>query len=217
MIPRVKKSKTIPFGHAVHEAGHAGAEWLLGCLPYAVHILAPGQEITDRRGRTLRQVGGFVETGLPYNVYGDPPNYLRLADKPEYLIGARHYGLAAAASLFAGPVAEARYRHGSLLAVMMYGGEDDWRQIKAIAADLYPDADGQRRFRSVAETLARRLLRGRLPAIVSLAHELHRAGTLDGRLRDLLLELLGPRPEFLAAVTNAGLPKNMLVGVGVPA
>jgi hypothetical protein len=212
-----RKSKSVPLYFAIHEAGHVVAEWLFGSLPYAVHILAPGQEITYRRGRTMRQVGGFVETGLPYNVYGHP-THIRLADKLECRIEARRYGLAAAASIFAGPIAEARYRHGSLSGAMLCGGRDDWQQIEEIAADLYPDADDQRRFVSLAEILARRALRGRLPAIVTLARELHIAGTLDGdRLVVLLPELLGPRPTFLAAVTDTGLPKSMLVGVGVPA
>jgi hypothetical protein len=70
----------------------------------------------------------------------------------------------------------------------------------------------------VAEDLACCLLRGRLLAIVSLARELHRVGTLDGdRLEDLLLEHLGPMPEPLVAMTEAGLPKNMLVDIGIPA
>jgi hypothetical protein len=95
----------MPFPYAVHEAGHAGAEWLFGCLPHAVHIhiLAPGQESTDRRGRTSREAGGFVEGGLPYHVAGQP-TCIRLADQPECLIEARRYGLAAR---FAGPIAQA--------------------------------------------------------------------------------------------------------------
>jgi hypothetical protein len=76
----------MPFPYAVHEAGHAGAEWLFGCPPHAVHILAPGQESTDRRGRTSREAGGSVEGGLPYHVAGQP-TCIRLADQPESLSG----------------------------------------------------------------------------------------------------------------------------------
>jgi hypothetical protein len=76
------------------------AVWL---SPHAVHILAPGQESTDRRSRTIREAGGFVEGGLPYHVSGQP-TCIRLADQPECLIEARRYGLAAR---FAGPIAQA--------------------------------------------------------------------------------------------------------------
>jgi hypothetical protein len=66
-----------------------------------------------------------VETGLPYNVCGGPPTYTQFADEPERLIKTRRYGLAAAAKLFAGPIAEARYRRGSLLGAMLSGGHGD--------------------------------------------------------------------------------------------
>ena len=196
--------KPVPFYYAVHEAGHVVTEWLLGTCPHAVHLLAPGEEIKDRRGRMVRDVGGLVESGLSYNPYhllGGPPAHTWLAEQPdETRRSSLAHGLAVAATLLAGPIAEARHRKVSLAWILMSGGRDDYESVGDIAVDLCAGMEGQRRFQWEADLLARRLLRGVMPAVVSLAGVLHRLDTLDGdRLRALLPRLLGPCPKFVLA------------------
>ena len=82
----------------------------------------------------------------------------------------------------------------------MSGGRDDYESVGDIAVDLCAGTEGQRRFQREADLLARRLLRGVMPAVVSLAGVLHRLDTLDrDRLQELLSSLLGPRPKFVLA------------------
>jgi hypothetical protein len=196
------------FFTAVHEAGHVAAGWLLGASHHAVHLAGPDRTVTDGRGRVVREVAGLVEDGLSYNIHpGMPPAYVMLADQPEVLANARRYGIAAAAVRLAGPLAEARYRHLSQTYVALNWGRGDLARVEEIAADLWRGGPsrGDVAFMIMADRLAIRLLRGRMPAVVVLARELHRAGSLDGdRLDALLPELLGPCPPFLAAVGDIG-------------
>ena len=189
---------------AVHEAGHVAAEWLLGSTPHAAHLLAPGEEIKDGKGRMQRACAGLVESGMSYNPYhllGSKPAYELFADQAELLASAHRHGMADAAALYAGPMAEARHRHLHLVFVMLNGGQGDEQRIDDIAADLCVDDGGRARFRVAASGLARRLLRGRMPGIVALASTLNAAGSLDGdRLEALLPDLFGPKPPYLAAV-----------------
>src|SRR5688572_10534392 len=114
--------KAVPFYYAVHEAGHVVAEWLLGSCPHAVHLLAPGEKFEDRRGKMVRAVGGLVDAGLSYNLYhrhGGPPAHTLLAEQSDEIRRSWFaQGLAAAAALFAGPMAEARHRKVSLACML---------------------------------------------------------------------------------------------------
>jgi hypothetical protein len=69
----------VPFHFAVHEAGHAAAEWLLDGTPYTVQIAAAGETIEDRWGSVQHDAVGLTEGAFnfsPYRLMGLPPSYI---------------------------------------------------------------------------------------------------------------------------------------------
>jgi hypothetical protein len=78
------------------------------------------------------------------------------------------------------------------------GGKSDYERLSDIAVDLCAGMEGQRHVHRKTDRLARRLLRGVMPAVMSLAGALHRLGALDGEgLEELPPELLVRGPKFL--------------------
>jgi hypothetical protein len=205
--PRITSRTKVPLYVAVHEAGHAAANWLLGGTPYAVHIPHSGRLPQDRRGRDVH-AGGFHESGFPYNIFpGAPPAHVRIAQmNPEEQRTSRLYGLACAVMTLAGGYAEARYRRVAWFYTWFDGAADDVRHVENISRDLFVEDEEQKRFWKTASSTMLWLMRGRLPAIVRIAKVLHASGSLVGDDLDAVLTAeLGERPNFMDAFNAVDL------------
>ena len=113
----------------------------------------------------------------------------------------RRYGLACAVVALAGGYAEARYRRVAYWWICLTGAGTDVRHVGNISQDLFAEEEEQRRFQHSAGIIMRRLMRGRLPAIIRIAQMLHLRGSLyDSNLDCVLTAELGEMPEYLAAL-----------------
>jgi hypothetical protein len=103
--------------------------------------------------------------------------------------------------LLAGEYAEARHRHISHVVAFLDGAADDMQMVQAIARDLFSDVREQLQFEKDASVAMRRLMRGRLPAIIRIANVLHVRGELcDDDLHAVLKTELGDQPRYLAVL-----------------
>jgi hypothetical protein len=117
------------------------------------------------------------------------------------LRNTRRYGLACAVVALAGGYAEARYRHAPYWWIWLTGAGADVHHVENISQDLFAEEEEQRRFRHNAGIIMRRLMRGRLSAIIRIAQVLHVRGSLyDNDLHCVLTAELGEMPKYLAAL-----------------
>jgi hypothetical protein len=199
--PQTTSRTKVPLYVAVHEAGHAAADWLLGGMPYAVHISSGGRLPQDRRGRDVH-AGGFHESDFNYNIIpGAPPAHVQIAQmNPEEQRNSRLYGLACAVMTLSGGYAEARHRRIAWCYTWFDGAADDIRLVQNISRDLFVEEEEQQRFQGTASATMLRLMRGRLPAIIRIAEILRARGSLyEEDLHSVLTAELGVRPKYLAA------------------
>jgi hypothetical protein len=163
---------------AMHEAGHAVAMIRLGLLVKAVHMRTPAQVrtgdlIVDGRGNA-RKAQGMVE-GDPH-VNPGVVEALRAAGQMALPIH-RLFAIVDIATLAAGPYAEARFSHRSVVDIELAGGgAQDVRAAQRIAS-LLPDPS-----EAFAEGWAkgRALVRSHWPAIVAVADLIQGRRYTDG-------------------------------------
>jgi hypothetical protein len=145
--------------------------------------------------------GGFHETSFPYNSSMPPAHVQAAQTGPEVLRNSRRYGLACAVVALAGGYAEARYRRVAYWWICLAPAADDIRHVEEISRDLFAEAGEQQQFQKTAGIAMRRLIRGRLPAIIRIAKALHAHGSLyEEDLHSVLTAELGEKPKYLAAL-----------------
>ncbi len=121
---------------AFHEAGHVLACIHFGHFFYQA-IVRSVQEVLDgphltERGQKV-DAEGIVEGYDLCSPYRATPEELRADGREAALRNGFMSAEVKMVFCIAGPMAEARFRHCSLAAVMMTAGDEDWREAKACA------------------------------------------------------------------------------------
>ena len=135
---------------AVHEAGHVLARVYFGhdfdrAVVRSVAEVLDGPHVTER-GHEI-EVEGVVE-GYDLCSRWTSPELLRArqGDTAEQRDAVVRHGFMSAEmemmECFAGPIAEARFRHCALVAVTLTGGDEDWRCAEGLAAKWFPSDPG---------------------------------------------------------------------------
>ncbi|KDN98779.2 hypothetical protein EI533_05080 [Pseudomonas donghuensis] len=180
---------------AFHEAGHALAFWWNGLAIKRVTVRTRAEALigpmVDLRGN-LQAVKGLVEADylVPLPAF-EPPGIA------EYLPSMIELIERDLLNCFAGPVAEAVYRHCAVDRFLTTSGAGDLRRAHELIA-LLParkllDAE------PVALVRCHCLVRRYWPALRALAEQLRERGALDGdTLIALLCQLTGETPQRLS-------------------
>lgn len=179
---------------AFHEAGHALAFWWNGLAIRRVTVRTRAEALigpmVDLRGN-LQPVKGLVEADylVPLPAF-EPPSIA------EYLPSMIELIERDLLNCFAGPVAEAVYRHGPDNRFLTTSGAGDRRRACELIALLPPrqvlDAE------SIALMRCHNLVRHYWPALRTVAELLRDRGTVDGdALIGLLCQLTGETPQRL--------------------
>ena len=179
---------------AYHEAGHALAFWWNGLAIRRVTVRTRAEALigpmVDLRGN-LQAVKGLVEADylVPLPAF-EPPGIA------EYLPSMIELIERDLLNCFAGPVAEAIYRHSADDRFLTSSGAGDLRRARELIA-LLP-ARRMRDAETVALTRCHSLLRHYWPVLRTLAERLRSQGALDGdTLVELLCQLTGETPQRL--------------------
>jgi hypothetical protein len=194
---------------AVHEAGHAVAGWVVqkqipgqeSFRPFHCVVVRSPEEIRagpyiDSRNRAL-EIQGIVEASDRYQSLGPEHRKQREETDPRFLESARCCMEADVVVALAGPIAEAKYRHRSRVAVTLEGGRSDLEAATRKAADF---ARNRADLRAMMTMLYRRSLmvvREHWPVITSFSDALLAQGTID------VEEAL---PMFEAAMASQSAP-----------
>jgi hypothetical protein len=184
-MPRKGRCRKTPWRvlSAVHEAGHAIAYWAFGVLPDSVELPRNlGDELVDSWGRKV------ICSGLTEASFFDHL-FLPLSESPREVRGK----LIKAAQIraicdYAGPFAEARYRHASELWVLLTCGYQDFDHAKKVIRWVTTDPELVNKISLIVERAARRVISVYAPAIKALAKELEYAGRVEDERIDELAE-----------------------------
>jgi hypothetical protein len=148
---------------AIHEAGHLAANQ---ALVFGFHeaVLWPGPGSTDSRGRPII---GPTTHGSSFNCHIPVPVISGYPEQSHALIReeARRYII----TCLAGPIAEARYAKCSLVAVLVAGGRDDFKQIQAVLKFLDLPDEERCALELESERSARQLLSEHWSAVTAIA------------------------------------------------
>ena len=169
-LPGLKLARLdrIPRYVAIHEAGHATVSWIsqkrLGFdwAPFDRIIVRTPREILsgpyiDRREREVNCMG-IVERSDRFNAHGMGP-----ADNPSLPDGVaslwRANMEADVIDTLAGPIAEAKFLHVSVVATFLVGGEHDYQMAKRKAGEFVEDEEALRTLMNRLHREAARLVR----------------------------------------------------------
>ncbi|ROL64936.1 hypothetical protein [Pseudomonas vranovensis] len=179
---------------AYHEAGHALAFWWNGLAIRRVTVRTRAEALigpmVDLRGN-LQAVKGLVEADylVPLPAF-EPPG---IAEHLPSMIELIERDLL---NCFAGPVAEAIYRHSADDRFLTTSGAGDLRRARELTALLPARQVAQAE--PVALGRCHSLLRAYWPVLRVLAERLREQGVLDGEtLIELLCQLTGETPQRL--------------------
>ncbi|MFJ2548635.1 hypothetical protein ACIOVF_19495 [Pseudomonas sp. NPDC087612] len=179
---------------AYHEAGHALAFWWNGLAIRRVTVRTRAEALigpmVDLRGN-LQAVKGLVEADylVPLPAF-EPPG---IAEHLPSMIELIERDLL---NCFAGPVAEAIYRHSADDRFLTTSGAGDLRRAHELIALLPARQVAQAG--PVALVRCHSLLRAYWPVLRVLAERLREQGVLDGEtLIELLCQLTGETPQRL--------------------
>ncbi|UVL63729.1 hypothetical protein LOY54_10855 [Pseudomonas sp. B21-032] len=179
---------------AYHEAGHALAFWWNGLAIRRVTVRTRAEALigpmVDLRGN-LQAVKGLVEADylVPLPAF-EPPG---IAEHLPSMIELIERDLL---NCFAGPVAEAIYRHSADDRFLSSSGAGDQRRAHELIALLPARQVAQAE--PVALGRCHSLLRAYWPVLRVLAERLREQGVLDGEtLIELLCQLTGETPQRL--------------------
>ncbi|KJK15075.1 hypothetical protein [Pseudomonas sp. 2(2015)] len=179
---------------AYHEAGHALAFWWNGLAIRRVTVRTRAEALigpmVDLRGN-LQAVKGLVEADylVPLPAF-EPPG---IAEHLPSMIELIERDLL---NCFAGPVAEAIYRHSADDRFLTTSGASDLRRAHELIALLPARQVAQAG--PVALVRCHSLLRAYWPVLRVLAERLREQGVLDGEtLIELLCQLTGETPQRL--------------------
>lgn len=179
---------------AYHEAGHALAFWWNGLAIRRVTVRTRAEALigpmVDLRGN-LQAVKGLVEADylVPLPAF-EPPG---IAEHLPSMIELIERDLL---NCFAGPVAEAIYRHSADDRFLTSSGAGDLRRARELIALLPARQVAQAE--PVALVRCHSLLRAYWPVLRVLAERLREQGVLDGEtLIELLCQLTGETPQRL--------------------
>lgn len=184
------------------------AYWAIGVLVYAVHVPSSlGQDLTDRRGRQRRCAGLTDASFFDAHLFFSKPSAMPLEVRSDAVRRAQLEVICT----YAGPIIEARFRRCSRLAIAFTSGQEDFEQARRIIEWVTDKPEERASLALLAERAAGRVLKECSAALMPLAEELERAGTITGEDADALISsALGRRrpvhgtpPDWLARMLRS--------------
>lgn len=175
---------------AIHEAGHCLAHWWNGQSIYraTVRRSSARDPVIDRRGREVH-CQGLVEAS---SFISSPALVPLLPPRPDLLDDVERDLLHA----YAGPVAESRQNHVSLVVVLLTSAGAGDRQQADELLDLLP-ADEREAVSARAIARAQQLVGRYWRAISAVADLLQEKGDVDGdEIMSLLAKMTGETPRW---------------------